>query len=95
MLDSATRGLYIGSPDRTLYVSYNAYTPVRDEVEWRAVHLFSHQPIPLAVGSGPNGAALYVSLNDYNGDTRVAGPHAAQRRWRQDLDAVGHPPGAR
>lgn len=73
MLDSATRGLYVGSPDRTLYVSRNAYTPVRSEVSWQAVHAFGHQPIPLAVGAGPTGAALYVSLNDYTGDARAPG----------------------
>ena len=73
MLDGAARDLYVGSPDRTLYASSNAYTPVRDDVTWRPVHTFDHQPIPLAVGAGPNGPALYITLSDHNGDGRAPG----------------------
>ena len=73
MLDGAARDLYVGSPDRTLYASSNAYTPVRDDVTWRPVHTFDHQPIPLAVGTGPNGPALYITLSDHNGDGRAPG----------------------
>ena len=62
-LDASTRGLYVGNPNGTLYVSYNAFALNRDDITWQPVHYFGFQPSPLAVGAGPSGGALYVTLN--------------------------------
>ena len=79
MMDSSTRGLYVGSPDGTLSVSYNAFTPVRGEVAWQTVQTFSYQPVPLAVGAGSNGVALYITLRD-----QAWGPSTRGRVMRSD-----------
>ncbi len=73
MMDGSTRGLYVGSPDGMLSVSYNAFTPVRGEVAWQTVQTFSYQPVPLAVGAGPSGAALYITLRDQAWDPSTRG----------------------
>jgi len=73
MLNSSTRGLYVGSPNGTLSVSYNAYTPVRADVAWQTVYAFAYQPVPLAVGAGPASAALYVTLNNNAWDAAARG----------------------
>ena len=83
MLDGGTRGLYVGGPDGTLSVSYNAFTPVRGEVTWQTVHTFGHQPIPLAVGAGPAGGALYITLRD-----QAWGPSTRGRVMRSDDGGV-------
>ncbi len=79
MLDGGTRGLYVGSPDGTLSVSFNAFTPVRGEVAWQTLSTFSYQPIPLAVGAGPSGGALYITLRD-----QAWGPSTRGRVMRSD-----------
>jgi TolB protein len=79
MMDGGTRGLYVGSPDGTLSVSFNAFTPVRGEVAWQTVQTFGYQPVPLAVGAGPNGAALYITLRDQSW-----GPSTRGRVMRSD-----------
>ena len=79
MLAGGTRGLYVGSPNGTLSVSFNAFTPVRGEVAWQTVHTFSYQPIPLAVGAGPSGDALYITLRDQSW-----GPSTLGRAMRSD-----------
>ena len=79
MMDSGTRGLYVGGPDGTLSVSFNAFTPVRGEVAWQTVQTFSYQPVPLAVGAGPAGAALYITLRD-----QAWGPSTRGRVMRSD-----------
>ena len=93
MMDGGTRGLYVGSPDGTLSVSFNAFTPVRGEVAWQTVQTFSYQPVPLAVGAGPARGALYITLAIRRGaiDPR---PRDAQRRRRRHLDPH-HDPAAR
>ncbi len=72
-LDSTTRGLYVGNPDGTLYVSYNAFALDKGEITWQPVHNFGFQPSPLAVGAGPGGAALYVTINAEPWDTGLPG----------------------
>ena len=79
MMDSSTRGLYVGGPDGTLSVSFNAFTPVRGEVAWQTVQTFSYQPVPLAVGAGPAGSALYITLRD-----QAWGPSTRGRVMRSD-----------
>jgi TolB protein len=79
MLDGSTRGLYVGSPAGTLSVSFNAFTPVRGEVAWQTVATFGYQPIPLAVGGGPSGSALYITLRD-----QAWGPSTRGRVMRSD-----------
>jgi Tol biopolymer transport system component/photosystem II stability/assembly factor-like uncharacterized protein len=73
MMDGSARGLYVGSPDGTLSVSFNAFTPVRGEVAWQTVQTFSYQPVPLAVGAGPAGPALYITLRDKAWDPSTRG----------------------
>jgi YVTN family beta-propeller protein len=62
-LDSSTRALYVGNPNGVLYVSDNAFALNKDDIAWRSVHNFGLQPSPLAVGAGPSGGALYVTVN--------------------------------
>ena len=94
MMDGSTRGLYVGSPDGTLSVSFNAFTPVRGEVAWQTVQTFSYQPVPLAVGAGPAGSALYITLRDQGVGSIDPRPRDAQRRRRRHLDPH-HDPAAR
>lgn len=65
--DNGANALYMGSrsPGR-LWRSFNANTPNPADVQWGVVHQFGANTsvVPLAVGWGPAGAALYISLAD-------------------------------
>ena len=65
-MSGGTRALYVASADGVLYVSENAFALNAADVTWTPVHAFSGGmlPIPLAVGAGPSGSALYVTLYD-------------------------------
>jgi photosystem II stability/assembly factor-like uncharacterized protein len=65
-MSGGTRALYVASADGVLYVSENPFALNAADVTWMRVHAFSGGalPIPLAVGAGPNGSALYVTLYD-------------------------------
>ena len=66
-MDGGIRGLYVASPDGVLSVSTNAHTPILADITWAPVYTFTYGylPIPLAVGGGPSGSALYVTIFDY------------------------------
>ncbi len=65
--DNGANALYMGSrnPGR-LWRSLNANTPTPGDVQWELAHDFgaNKSVVPLAVGWGPQGAALYVNLTD-------------------------------
>ncbi|MGC8780630.1 MAG: hypothetical protein ACP5UQ_07170, partial [Anaerolineae bacterium] len=66
-LDGGSRGLYVASADGILHVSVNAHSMNLTEIAWTPVYTFTYGllPIPLAVGDGPAGSALYVTLYDW------------------------------
>lgn len=73
-LDSGIRGLYVGSNAGTLSVSRNAHVANVADITWTTVTTFTggYLPIPLAVGAGPQGGALYLSLyNWFTGEGRT------------------------
>lgn len=68
--NAATAGataVYMGSryPGK-LWRSLNANTPAPEDVQWQLVYDFgaNKSVVPLAVGWGPNGSALYINLTD-------------------------------
>jgi hypothetical protein len=67
-MSGGTRALYVASAGGVLYVSENAFILNAADVTWTPVHAFpgGTLPIPLAVGAGPNGSALYVTLYDWD-----------------------------
>ena len=67
-MSGGTRALYVASADGVLYVSENPFALNAADVTWTPVHAFSGGtlPIPLAVGVGPNGSALYVTVYDWD-----------------------------
>ena len=65
--DNGANALYMGSRNPgKLWRSLNANTPTPEDVQWQLVHDFgaNKSVAPLAVGWGPQGAALYVNLTD-------------------------------
>ena len=67
-MSGGTRALYVASADGVLYVSENPFALNAADVTWTPVHAFSGGmlPIPLAVGAGPSGSALYVTVYDWD-----------------------------
>ncbi len=72
-LDGSIRALYVGNPNGTLFVSYNAHAMNKDEITWQPVYVFPAQPSPLAVGAGPSGSALYVTISINPWDNSLPG----------------------
>ena len=65
--DNGANALYMGSRNPgKLWRSPNANTPTPENVQWQLVHDFgaNKSVAPLAVGWGPQGAALYVNVTD-------------------------------
>ncbi len=64
---AGANALYMGSryPGK-LWRSLNANTPAPEDVQWQLVYDFgaNKSAVPLAVGWGPNGSALYINLTD-------------------------------
>ncbi len=67
---AGANALYMGSryPGK-LWRSLNTNTPAPEDVQWQLVYDFgaNKSVVPLAVGWGPNGSALYINLTDTTG----------------------------
>ncbi len=94
--DNGANALYIGSrsPGR-LWRSTNANTPNPNDVTWQLVHDFGADTsvVPLAVGWGPQGAALYINLSDTRDwSTRLLRSDDGGQTWRTLSLPPGPPP---
>ncbi len=94
--DNGANALYMGSrsPGR-LWRSLNANTPTPEDVTWQLVHDFGADisVVPLAVGWGPAGPALYINLtNTTDWTTRLLRSDDGGATWRTLSLPPGPPP---
>lgn len=94
--DNGANALYMGSrsPGR-LWRSTNANTLNPNDVAWQLVHDFGMDTsvVPLAVGWGPQGAALYINLTDTRDwSTRLLRSDDDGRTWHTLSLPPGPPP---
>jgi photosystem II stability/assembly factor-like uncharacterized protein len=96
-LDGGIRGLYVASNAGTLSVSRNAHATNVADITWTTVTTFTggYLPIPLAVGAGPQGSALYLSLfNWFTGEGRTLRSDDGGLTWTLlTIPALDVPPG--
>jgi photosystem II stability/assembly factor-like uncharacterized protein len=96
-LDGGSRGLYVASNAGTLSVSHNAHATHMADITWTTVSTFAggYLPIPLAVGAGPQGGALYLSLFDwFSGEGRTLRSDNGGLTWTAlTIPELGMPPG--
>ncbi|MFZ2423608.1 MAG: hypothetical protein WA029_20945, partial [Anaerolineae bacterium] len=94
--DNGANSLYMGSRNPgKLWRSLNANTPTPEDVQWQLVHDFgaNKSVVPLAVGWGPQGAALYVNLTDTTDwSTQLMRSDDGGSTWQALILPPGPPP---
>lgn len=83
-MNGRTRGLYLAGNDGLLSVSFNAHALNTADVVWQPVYKFPspYLPIPLAVGTGPDNGAIFVTLFDwFTGEGRVVRSDDGGATW--------------
>ncbi|MGB2774578.1 MAG: hypothetical protein WBF31_19875, partial [Anaerolineae bacterium] len=94
--DNGANALYMGSRNPgKLWRSLNANTPTPEDVQWQLVHDFgaNKSVVPLAVGWGPQGAALYVNLTDTTDwSTQLMRSDDGGSTWQALILPPGPPP---